>query len=620
MYGASEKNDPLSDPRIAALMASVGNSLDDEVDNPPAKQESKHPAETFEEFLSEEKIDEWPQRLTSEGTLDLSEISTSSWSEEGILGTIKEKAPLDIHVLENIESQIEEFSKKLDAFAGYIVSNEELPSRMREKLFHAPKKEELEKAADSDAVALHHSRKKKKKDAKETMVEAMQASRSKNIDYATFPGFRLNELTELPSQLEAPQMLNKITEAQDFNRGFSQLWKKIFLSEASVALLQDSFWWFFLENFEHDPTAQDNLFTRIADSYVALFMSVNLDVRDKVLQVYPRCFSQCVYLTFREAFPESHDRLAEEFVTEVYGTISEWMSGVKPPLHEWKRWPWDKICSPPTIGKTETLPRTDVEKAHSARKAADYIRDLQSDMLAAIPPATADSSATSDGRQDITFSVPAEDGGKQTTFAESEKSPRQDKESAINIIKTARTTSVSPTIKTQNVKPYKEAESAQTGPGPDFERVMFNLGGRSPLVAHYLHMKQLRDKQIVGKQMKRTEIMQLPASAPTFQDVIRHSKKTVKDLHTQRDRMMAITEEERLRQEKLRKIIALDTKKAKDILSDPLEIKMRSDRVMDQAIGGGLHRPSSYGRIKSAHTDQDFYLQEDPLSDPEVVI
>lgn len=33
-------------------------------------------------------------------------------------------------------------------------------------------------------------------------------------------------------------------------KGFSKLWKKVFLSEASVSILQDTFWWFYFEHFE----------------------------------------------------------------------------------------------------------------------------------------------------------------------------------------------------------------------------------------------------------------------------------------------------------------------------------------------------------------------------------
>lgn len=36
---------------------------------------------------------------------------------------------------------------------------------------------------------------------------------------------------------------------------------------------------------QHNTRAQDKLFTRIADSYVALFCSVNPDIRDKFFAV-----------------------------------------------------------------------------------------------------------------------------------------------------------------------------------------------------------------------------------------------------------------------------------------------------------------------------------------------
>ena len=54
------------------------------------------------------------------------------------------------------------------------------------------------------------------------------------------------------------------------------------------------------------------------------------------------------------------------------------------------------------------------------------------------------------------------------------------------------------------------SDSAPAGPGPDMERVLFNLSGRSPLVAHYLYMKNLRQKETVGKLIKRTEVVREP--------------------------------------------------------------------------------------------------------------
>lgn len=53
-------------------------------------------------------------------------------------------------------------------------------------------------------------------------------------------------------------------------------------------------------------------------------------------------------------------------------------------------------------------------------------------------------------------------------------------------------------------------QSHEIGPGPEFERVGFNLLGRSPLVAHYLRTRELMGKeqepvQFVG----RTEVVKL---------------------------------------------------------------------------------------------------------------
>ena len=58
---------------------------------------------------------------------------------------------------------------------------------------------------------------------------------------------------------------------------------------------------------------------------------------------------------------------------------------------------------------------------------------------------------------------------------------------------------------------YFVPKSHEVGPGPEFERVGFNLLGRSPLVSHFLRMKELMGKeeqpiQAVG----RTEIAKLP--------------------------------------------------------------------------------------------------------------
>ena len=45
----------------------------------------------------------------------------------------------------------------------------------------------------------------------------LQEKKKKDVNFTNFPGFRAKELPELPGQLEAPQLLHRITKAQDFN-------------------------------------------------------------------------------------------------------------------------------------------------------------------------------------------------------------------------------------------------------------------------------------------------------------------------------------------------------------------------------------------------------------------
>lgn len=58
---------------------------------------------------------------------------------------------------------------------------------------------------------------------------------------------------------------------------------------------------------------------------------------------------------------------------------------------------------------------------------------------------------------------------------------------------------------------YFVPKSHEVGPGPEFERVGFNLLGRSPLVSHFLRMKELMGKEEQAIQaVGRTEIAKLP--------------------------------------------------------------------------------------------------------------
>ncbi len=59
-------------------------------------------------------------------------------------------------------------------------------------------------------------------------------------------------------------------------------------------------------------------------------------------------------------------------------------------------------------------------------------------------------------------------------------------------------------------------QSHPIGPGPGLSRVLFNLQGQSPLVAHYLEMRQLKEKGQPGRKVRRTEIKKMPYPSEVY--------------------------------------------------------------------------------------------------------
>ena len=63
-------------------------------------------------------------------------------------------------------------------------------------------------------------------------------------------------------------------------------------------------------------------------------------------------------------------------------------------------------------------------------------------------------------------------------------------------------------------------QSHEIGPGPEYERVHFNLLGRSPLVSHFLKMKDLiSHDQDQAKRVRRTQVAKLQYPPPFTTDV-----------------------------------------------------------------------------------------------------
>lgn len=55
------------------------------------------------------------------------------------------------------------------------------------------------------------------KTKQDAIAGALNEKKKQDVNFVNFPGFHSKELTELPGQLETPQLLHRITKAQHFN-------------------------------------------------------------------------------------------------------------------------------------------------------------------------------------------------------------------------------------------------------------------------------------------------------------------------------------------------------------------------------------------------------------------
>ncbi|XP_050401036.1 protein FAM227B, partial [Patella vulgata] len=290
-----------------------------------------------------------------------------------------------------------------------------------------------------------------------------------------------------------------------FQPGFTKFWKKIFLSEASVAVIQDTFWWIFLDRFNKEKGLdgdKDLVFDRVADSFVALFTTINTDVKDKVLPVYPDCYAQSLYALYCEAFPESTPTFDEDFKQYLVNLAHEWITGLKPVPGTYNNWNVNGLkpgVPKGTKADENVVAAKQMIQAAALNKNVSITLDIES----------------------FTKLVDRLGNDKQTSPSISPHGFTRESTKTTTITSGSWNTPL-PTTQTK-LRVKQVIESHQIGPGPEYERVKFNTQGRSPLISHYLYMRQLRDLKQPGQKLRRTEIAKLPPPGQTYQQLIQNT-------------------------------------------------------------------------------------------------
>ncbi|XP_061284795.1 protein FAM227B isoform X3 [Bos javanicus] len=347
-----------------------------------------------------------------------------------------------------------------------------------------------------------------------------------------------------------------------------KIWRTHFLSEASLALLHDCFWWWFLHKFKPDRENQACLFDRISESYVSLFMSIPLSRKDTFFQVYPDCLAQAIYATFQEAFPESSNLFNDEFKEDLGNNIFLWLSGLPPQKGFWTHWKLKEL-STTTIHGSKKMPSKSIK---------DMIVRNQEQISASI---------------DFNISKILENAKAYTT----------------------------PAFKEESRPSQLPTKSHYISSGPEFNRVLFNFGGQSPLILYYLEMHEVAGISKAPRQVriKLTEILKEPYPAPTYRDILKEAKRQfAKNRKEFRIENHVINEEIKLlrqRQEKVDKefhrLQAKATKK-------PYEVKSDFENFLHQLRFEALTEREFLASLSSSSSSTEDPEEEECPEKPEV--
>uniref|UniRef100_A0A8C5ZRB3 Family with sequence similarity 227 member B n=1 Tax=Marmota marmota marmota TaxID=9994 RepID=A0A8C5ZRB3_MARMA len=486
--------------------------------NRSAFQKIQVPPKSIEEFLKLQNWDYWPKEIhliEDKYVHDMNKIKEDS-SFTSIYTHLLKNVPQIFEADMNMELRLRECSLLLQDHASKIFEWDKVICKTRyEKLERY--KAFLEK---------YHTHKK--------IMLADEMGTQKNIEGCNFSGFKANELTQLPRHLDAKRIYLFILKAHDFDERIFKIWKSHFLSESSIALLHDSFWWWFLHKFKPNKKNQDCLFDRISESYVTLFISIPLRRKDAFFQVYPDCLAQAIYATFREAFPESSNLFNDEFKEDLGNNIFLWMSGLKPRKGFWVHWKLKDLSTTTIHGSKRATEKSIKERIASSQEHIISTIDFDFDMTKFLKKPTANAISTV-------------------------------KEDSKSIIKQSHYGSI----------------------GPEFYCILFNLGGQSPLILYYLQRNKLAGFSKVPRQIKIkfTEILHEPYPFPTYRDIIKEAKRQfLKNQKDFRIEKQIIDEEIKHVRQRHRRIVKELDRLYKKATKKPLEVKKDLEKFL-QGLG-----------------------------------
>ncbi|XP_046569644.1 protein FAM227B-like [Haliotis rubra] len=522
--------------------------------------------------------------------------------------------------------QRERETKEVNCFAGIYTLKSTLVPGLSQRVKHISK------------ISMQPS--------KTTISAKKETGKPKFVELHQYPGYDPTELTPLPDGIAAADMLKNAAEASmglDHKPHFKPEFDHLFYSQMSQAVLQDLFWYYFLEKFQSSRNSQVKLFNRIAHNYVKLTIYAKNPVyRDTFLKGYPMLMCQAVYSAFCHAFPDSYRQFGEVFKDDLVALIMEWMTGLPLAPRVWLGWNMDHL-EPANIKMREEILSQKNKKSSTAINF-DFLDSLVSSVpsqytsntslnqsgsrsslssnwtqkkyVPRIPRARKSTQSLSRKVSTLKVVSPAssQDSHVIDTVADAQISPRKQSQKLLDPRKLLEALTPIREMTGEDEEPHTDIEDKKLSQmsasaakevshsrdtavkveshpacrGPDFVRSAFNISGHSPLVAHFMRMKKLTTEAGVNFRVQRTEIENLPAlDTPTYRDVIRTSLKTIKDIEQQFSQMYTRSmRENAVFVKKQNAIMREHMQKESALLSRTKEVKRLSDLlILEQRKG-----------------------------------
>ena len=138
---------------------------------------------------------------------------------------------------------------------------------------------------------------KKLRQARTRGMRGGEKKSDKRVEDAIFLGFDNDELTPLPGKIDPLKVLDFVSRNQEFSPVYMGCWRKMFYSEVSSAILQDLFWLLWLDRFNVEADIE-------ADTQASFLIRLSVSYV-KLFQLVPVKFRDLFFLKYSDCLAQS---------------------------------------------------------------------------------------------------------------------------------------------------------------------------------------------------------------------------------------------------------------------------------------------------------------------------